>query len=162
MSGRRRRSFVALVAPVLLSAVALGPLSAAVFPWRSVASADATTTPIHVSLLTLRPVAPQPGDTLVLTGTLRNVSDAPVSDLALELEMSQAVTSRGAFDQYAADPAGDLDGLIPDRQPGRGPGTHPRGGRAASRSASPSRSTRRRATSCCSPTPGRSASSASR
>jgi hypothetical protein len=113
MTARRRRSPLALVAPVVLTLLALAPLAVGLAPQSALAD-DASTLPIQVSLATLRPVAPQPDDTLVLTGTLHNVSDEPVSSLALQLELSpDRVGSRSEFDAFAADPAGDLDGLLP-------------------------------------------------
>ncbi|HEU5034655.1 MAG TPA: DUF6049 family protein [Mycobacteriales bacterium] len=63
--------------------------------------------PVAVTLTRLRPFAPQPGQTLELDGSLRNVSAAPVDDLQLHLVLSRSkVGSRGEFDGYAATPDG--------------------------------------------------------
>jgi Family of unknown function (DUF6049) len=113
MTPSRRRSIVALAAPVLLALLALGPLSAGLGAPNAVAAVDEATLPIQIHLNTLRPVAPQPGDVLVVSGTLTNVSGAPVSNMALNLQLSNAVDSRSEFDAYAADPDGNLDNLLP-------------------------------------------------
>jgi hypothetical protein len=111
MTPPRRRSRHALATPVLLTALALAPLSSALLPTTATAT-DTPTSPIQVRLTTLRPIAPQPGNTLVLTGSIRNVSDTDVASLGYQLKLSGAIGSRDAFDGYAADPAGDLDGLF--------------------------------------------------
>lgn len=65
--------------------------------------------PIAVTLNSIRPLAPQPGGQLVLTGTLTNITSQPVSDLAVQLRIEdQALSARSTFDEYAADPAGPL------------------------------------------------------
>jgi Family of unknown function (DUF6049) len=118
MTRPRRRSLIAFVAPVVLTMLALGPLTAALAPQGAfAATADVTALPIQVDLSTLRPLAPQPGDTLVVTGTLHNVSDEDVANLTLDLQLSSAVGTRGEFDQYAADPNGDLNNLLPVTTP---------------------------------------------
>jgi hypothetical protein len=117
MTRPRRRSFVAFVAPVVLATLALAPLSVTLSAPRA-AAADDSTPPIQVVLSTLRPIAPQPGDTLVVTGTLHNVSEETVSDLQLDLQLSpQTIDTRSEFDQYAADPNGNLDSLLPVTTP---------------------------------------------
>lgn len=112
MNPSRRRSRVALATPVLLTVLALAPLSASLLPTTAVA-ADTAPLPIQISVSTLRPIAPQPGDTLVLTGTLHNASEVPVSNLDYELKLGGAIGSRGAFQEYAADPSGTLEFLTP-------------------------------------------------
>jgi hypothetical protein len=79
------------------------------------AAADPTPTPsttgsllpIVVTLEDLQPLAPQPDDTLRLTGTLRNQSTTTVTGLSVQLRVSATkVGSRGQFDDYAATPDG--------------------------------------------------------
>jgi hypothetical protein len=77
MRVKRRRSRTALAAPVLLVALAMSPLAAALLP--ATAAADTPSLPIQVSLTALSPLAPQAGDTLVLRGTLRNVSQVSIA-----------------------------------------------------------------------------------
>jgi Family of unknown function (DUF6049) len=103
-----RRSTVALI---LVLAGALAPLSGALTP--QVAAAAGPTSPIRVELSTLYPVAPQPGDTLVLTGTLRNVSSEPIGGLQLQLCLGSAIGARSTLDDYASNPQGTLPDLIP-------------------------------------------------
>lgn len=117
MSPPRRRSIVALAAPVVVTMLALGPLAATLLPAPAIAAADGSSSLIQVRLATLQPVAPQPDDTLVLTGTLTNVSDTPVSNLELQLEFSAAVGSRSEFDAWGADPDGPLENLGSAAQP---------------------------------------------
>src|SRR5690349_5187331 len=65
-------------------------------------SAAATALPVTVVLRQLTPLAPQPGDVLALSGTLRNGSTAPVSDLGLQLRYNPTkIGSRSVFDDYA-------------------------------------------------------------
>ena len=110
MTPLRRRPVVALAAPVVATLVALAPLAAALLPATAAAAAAGSSAPIQLRLTSLEPLAPQPGDTLVLTGDLTNVSSAPIADLALSLEISPAVVARSDFDAYAADPDGPLLG----------------------------------------------------
>jgi hypothetical protein len=70
----------------------------------------ATTTPISVGLTSITPTAPQPGDTVVVTGAVRNTTSDPISDLGVELLMGGAVIARSTLDSYAADPTGSLSG----------------------------------------------------
>lgn len=113
----------ALVAALLpLSAAAAAQPSARVFPSvmgagttspqrASVAPADALTddtVPLQVTLSRIRPVAPQPGDTLTITGTVRNDTASALSSLTVGLRISGALGTRGEFDLYAADPQGPL------------------------------------------------------
>jgi hypothetical protein len=109
MSAMRRRSRLAFATPVLLVSLALAPLAAGLLP-TAPAAADTPALPIQVSLSTLRPVAPQPGDTLVVSGTLRNTSDFPIVNVAYELKLAEEpVGSRSEFQQYADDPDGSLE-----------------------------------------------------
>lgn len=103
MTGPRRLRCRALLAPAIAVAVGLAPLVAAGTSIAPATSAGAATTnPIQITLRSLRPIAPQPGDTLVVAGTLTNVSDVPVTGLYYELKIgTSAIGSRGAFDSYA-------------------------------------------------------------
>jgi hypothetical protein len=72
-----------------------------------------TVTPVTVTMTSLRPLAPQPGDTLVLRGSVTNVSDAPISNLTSQLRIgSDPVGARSTFDDYASDPNGSVTDLI--------------------------------------------------
>jgi hypothetical protein len=75
------------------------------------AADDAAASSIVVTLTSLLPAAPQPGDTLVIRGTATNVSDTAISGLTAELRMSEALSARSTFDEYADDPNGNVDGL---------------------------------------------------
>jgi hypothetical protein len=103
---RQRRTHAAGVLACLT--VALSPLFAATTPAAAVDTAPAS---IVVTLTSLRPVAPQPGDTLVIRGTATNVSDSAVTDLTAQLRMSGALSARSTFDAYADDPSGSVDDL---------------------------------------------------
>jgi hypothetical protein len=117
MSRLRRRPHLALAAPVILTALALGSLTAALDASPAGAAVANSASPIEVVLGTLTPVAPQPGDTLVVSGTMHNVSDATVSNLALQLRLGSPLGSRSEFDTYAADPEGDLSNLFSATEP---------------------------------------------
>ncbi len=67
--------------------------------------------PISVTLSALRPIAPQPGDTLVVRGTLTNNSAEPVSGLAVQLRLGGAISARSTFDSFADDPTGSVSAL---------------------------------------------------
>lgn len=69
------------------------------------------TTPVSVQLSSLEPVAPQPGDTLVLTGTVTNVSSDAIGGLGVELLMGPTLGNRGSFDEFADQPTASVDGL---------------------------------------------------
>ncbi|HTW19615.1 MAG TPA: DUF6049 family protein [Mycobacteriales bacterium] len=109
MTRPRRRRLGVLAAPLIAAIVGVGPL-AATLP-AGPAQADTSGAPVEVRLSSMTPVAPQPGDTLVLTGTLTNVSDEIVSNLSLDLQISSRISYRSEFDTYAADPDGSLFGL---------------------------------------------------
>jgi len=69
--------------------------------------------PLTVRLGALGPLAPQPGDTLLITGTLHNDSTDPVTNLDLSLRYrTDRVGSRSEFDDYAT----TADGPVPDRR----------------------------------------------
>jgi hypothetical protein len=103
-----RRSFVALTAPVILTVLGVAPLTAGLAP-QAATAAPASPNPIQVTIQRLSPVAPQPGDTLVVAGTLTNTSDVSITGLAYELKISEAgVGSRSEFDSYADDQDGPL------------------------------------------------------
>jgi hypothetical protein len=103
---RTRAVLVALLLSVLPLAATFGPTPA---------RADDTTAPaLAVSLSSLRPVAPQPGQTLVVTGSIRNTTLDAVSGMTVELRLGGAVGSRSEFDDYASDPSAALpDTLVP-------------------------------------------------
>ena len=103
----RRRTGAAFAA----LAVAVGPTAAAASSAPAEPSpSPAGTLPLSVTLAGLSPIAPQPGDTLQISGTLQNVSTTPVSTLAVHLAVSPTkVGSRGAFDTYAD----TVDGAAP-------------------------------------------------
>ncbi|HEX3825309.1 MAG TPA: DUF6049 family protein [Mycobacteriales bacterium] len=108
MSTVRRRARLALATPLLLIALALSPLASALLP-ATAARADTPSLPIAVTLSTLRPLAPQAGDTLTLTGTFRNTSLTPIGSVAYELKLSPgSVGSRSEFYEYAVDPDATL------------------------------------------------------
>ncbi|HVW80048.1 MAG TPA: DUF6049 family protein [Mycobacteriales bacterium] len=89
-------------------ALALSPLFSAIGP----AAADtAPAGPVVVTLTSLLPVAPQPGDTLVIRGSATNVSDSAVTNLSAQLRMSGALSARSSFDEYADDPTGSVSDL---------------------------------------------------
>ncbi len=78
-------------------------------PTVTAGTAPATATlPIQVRLTSIDPVAPQPGDTLVINATAKNLSAAAVSDLGAELLMGGTVFARSSFDNFAADASGDV------------------------------------------------------
>lgn len=111
VSSTRRRSIRALAALALVGAFVAAPLAigAAAARADSPGPTTASENPIQVTINTIKPLAPQPGDTLVVAGTLRNVTDAPLTDLyyALKLSMS-TVTFQSSFDSFADDQEGDL------------------------------------------------------
>lgn len=109
MTRAPRRASAALAATLL----ALLPL-AATLGAAPTAAADTTPPPLAVTLSSLRPVAPQPGQTLVLTGTIRNATFNPVSSVAIGLRMSSTpLGTRGEFDEYADNPTSDASTLPP-------------------------------------------------
>lgn len=66
--------------------------------------------PVLVTLGSLTPLAPQPGDTLTLRGTLTATGATPISNLSLQLVVSRTkVGSKSEFDTYAE----TADGLAP-------------------------------------------------
>jgi len=69
--------------------------------------------PLTVRLRSLAPLAPQPGDNLLITGSLHNDSAAAVTNLDVSLRYrSTRVGSRGEFDDYAT----TADGPVPDER----------------------------------------------
>jgi hypothetical protein len=94
---------------LLAVGLALSPLGPAALPAAAAPIED--TLPVSLTLAALRPIAPQPGDTLVLRGTVTNNSAEPVSDLAIQLRMSGPLSARSTFDDYANDPAGAVTAL---------------------------------------------------
>ena len=98
---------VALVAPLPVAAATPSPSPSSTSPETLVTPSSSSSTgtvtlPVVVVMRSLTPVAPQPGDVLRLTGTIRNVSPAPVSDLGLQLRYNPTrIGSRSEFDDYA-------------------------------------------------------------
>lgn len=109
----RRRSRLAMLAPVAAMALALGPVIATLQSQPAAADTTFSTNPVQVTISRLTPIAPQPGDTLVIAGTLHNTSStSAVGDLHYTLKMGSAgVISRDTFDAYADNQDGDLTGL---------------------------------------------------
>ncbi|HVT19879.1 MAG TPA: DUF6049 family protein [Mycobacteriales bacterium] len=103
------RSIRAVAATILAVGLALSGLVPAAVPVAA-ATVDSPL-PIAVTLTALRPIAPQPGDSLVLRGTLTNVSAEPVSGLGVQLRMSDPLAARSTFDGYADDPTGPVTDL---------------------------------------------------
>ncbi|HWC35539.1 MAG TPA: DUF6049 family protein [Mycobacteriales bacterium] len=97
------------IAAVLLVGASLSPLVAAGFASASTESGD--TPPLGITMTTLRPIAPQPGDTLVVRGTITNTTPEPVSGLSAQLRMGDPVSARSTFDAYADDPTGAVTSL---------------------------------------------------
>ena len=94
-----------LAAAVLAAAVTGAPAFGATGPSPSPSTTPAL--PLAVQLSSLSPLAPQPGDTLVLRGALRNNSPESVRGLQIQLLVStDQIGSRGAFDSYADTPDG--------------------------------------------------------
>jgi hypothetical protein len=103
-----RRAGAVLTATLL----ALLPLAATLGP--SPAAAADQPPSLAITLSTLRPVAPQPGQTLVVTGSIRNATPDPVSDVKVGLRMAAtALGNRGAFDLYANNPTADVTTFLP-------------------------------------------------
>jgi hypothetical protein len=102
MNSRRRGPFAALAAPILLTMVALGSLVAGVHPNRAAAADLDPNQFIKITMSTLTPIAPQPGEPLTITGRLINVSSETVTNLYTRLLVGAQLQSRGEFQQYAA------------------------------------------------------------
>lgn len=96
-AGWRARGRLAAAAAVLALAVPIPAGADSPSPSPTVAP----TLPISVRLSSLTPLAPQHGDVLRLTGTLRNVSSQPVSDLQVQFRYDPThIGSRSQFDNY--------------------------------------------------------------
>jgi hypothetical protein len=116
-AGRRTRRVPVLVAA---ATALLAPLGATVAradptpspspsPSLSPSPSPTVELPLTVELLDLSPLAPQPGQTLVVRGRLTNGSSETVSGMQARLLVSpHSVSSRGQFDDYAATPDGNL------------------------------------------------------
>lgn len=79
-------------------------------------SIDVNALPVLVTLSAVTPLAPQPGDTLTVRGTITDLAGSPVSNLTVSLAVSRTkVGSRGEFDDYAATPDGQapVDASVP-------------------------------------------------
>ena len=125
MTGGRRRTIaariagslgialVAVAAPALAAPTPAAPTPADPTP---TPTATAPALPVAVTLDALRPLAPQPDDTLRLAGSVRNQSPTAVTGMTVQLGVSRAkVGSRGQFDDYAGTPDGPApaDALYP-------------------------------------------------
>jgi Family of unknown function (DUF6049) len=112
MTTPRRRSIAALATAMLACGLALAPLAAGVGQRAHAAAklptADGSSSPIQVTMTSLQPLAPQPGNTVTVTGTLRNRSEQAVTELNVQLRVGGPISGRGEFDTYAADPDGTL------------------------------------------------------
>jgi hypothetical protein len=106
---RRLRPGRSVATALLAVGLAVPLLCSAGLP--AAASPVGETQPVAVTLSTLRPIAPQPGDSLVLRGTVTNNSAEPVGDLAIQLRMSGPISARSTFDEYANDPTGPVTAL---------------------------------------------------
>jgi hypothetical protein len=95
---------------LLAIGLALSPLASAALPAAAVSGVD-DTLPVAVTLASLRPISPQPGDSLVLRGNVKNISAEPVSNLAIQLRMSGPLSARSTFDAFADDPTGPVTDL---------------------------------------------------
>ena len=106
----------------LLTAIGIAclPLAAATLPAHATGLPSPTTTaspeslpatPVSVGLTSITPIAPQPGDTLTITGTATNVTADPISGLGVELLMGPTLGNRSSFDLFAAAPTGAVSGL---------------------------------------------------
>lgn len=115
---RRRLPLLTVALAVTLggSSAALADLTPTPSPSTS-SSAD--TPPVLVTLLGVSPLAPQPGDDLVVHGTLTAQGSTPLSNLSVQLLVSRnKVGSRGAFRDYASTPDGPppVDATPPSTQ----------------------------------------------
>ncbi|MBI1377959.1 MAG: hypothetical protein GC157_10845 [Frankiales bacterium] len=109
-----RAAVGAVLAAALAVAVPLAPRAAAAHPAAVhpagapvVARAAAASDPVPVSLTSLEPVVPAPGDTLVIQGVVRNTSSSEVSGVAVRLRLSPTpVRARAEIPQILAGDAG--------------------------------------------------------
>ena len=108
---------LAFAAPIPVAADPPTPGPSSVAPAAPTPGAPAVAgLPVTIQLADLTPLAPQPGDTLRVTGTMRNVSTAPISDLEVQLRYSPThLGSRSEFDGYAdpRNPDGTPAGPLP-------------------------------------------------
>lgn len=111
MRSRRRASSRAAALVGVVAVIALAPLALDAPVAHAVGSGIVTTTnPVEVTIDQIRPIAPQPGDTLVVTGTLLNTTTAPLPDINYGLKLGTSpLTTRGAFDAYGDDQDGSFD-----------------------------------------------------
>jgi hypothetical protein len=110
----RRRGLAGLALLVLLPLSAPGlaagaPSPGPTGPTGPTGSPPPPALPVTVQLRSLTPLAPQPGDDVVLTGTLHNETHDPVTNLDVSLRYrSDRVGSRSEFDDYATTATGSL------------------------------------------------------
>jgi hypothetical protein len=112
----RRRGLFGLVLVALLPLAAPGLARATPTPGpggQAGVSPPPAALPVTVRLRALTPLAPQPGDTLVVTGSLRNETQGPITNLDVSLRYrTNRVGSRSEFDDYAT----TADGSLPPRR----------------------------------------------
>ena len=98
------------------SAAALADLTPSPTPSTSPTS---TALPVAVTLTSVSPLAPQPGDDLIVRGTVTDQSDTPISNLSVQLDVSRTkIGSRGQFRDYAdtSDGPPPVDATAPSSQ----------------------------------------------
>jgi Family of unknown function (DUF6049) len=104
---RRRTRHLRWLAAVASVLTPLGAATARADPTPS--PSPTVELPLTVELRGITPLAPQPGQTLVVRGRLTNGSSETVSDMQARLLVSpKSIESRGQFDDYAATPDGAL------------------------------------------------------
>jgi Family of unknown function (DUF6049) len=101
-----------LVGALLAAPAAAAPAQAAAAPELSVRTAALPADPVSVGVAAISPLVLVAGDTLRLTGVLTNRSTGPLTNLSIQLRLSnQPVTSRSELASLAVGPArppGDL------------------------------------------------------
>ena len=99
---RARHRLAAALAAMAAAGAAMAPAAADTSP-----SPEPDLPPVAVTLTHLAPLAPQPGQTLRLSGTLVNRSSEAQTGLVVHLELSRShLGSRSEFDSYADTPDG--------------------------------------------------------
>lgn len=109
-------TLLTLLAPAFLALAATGPARAEptpVGPGAEDSSPATPALPLTVRLRSLTPLAPQPHDVVVLTGSLQNETADTITNLDVSLRYRSArVGSRSEFDDYAT----TADGPLPPRR----------------------------------------------
>jgi hypothetical protein len=110
----RRRRLTSLAAAAVVAVLSCS--TAALADLTPTPSPTGLGLPLSVTLGGIRPLAPQPGDTLTVRGRLSNLSDETASGLTVQLLVSRTkIGSRGEFDQFADDATAQapLDAFAP-------------------------------------------------